>query len=233
MSYNYSEILDEKLSRDDPLFWNGQDPVDYAIIRIIGIVLCISLFIGILLNGSIIYSFIRYKDLRTSSLNIFIMFITIIGFFASFSILPLTGISSIYYYWLFYRIGCKFEAIMAFLYACSTSYLLYAVSLTRSYIIIRLFNAKTITVIHIFNLIIFSLTKFQVMTCVIFSIIAILIAFKGHQENDFMSNRTVFRLEQLFFAKFYSTTLTSIFLENNYQPSKQYFYRSLYSNVLS
>ncbi len=123
MSYNYSEILDEKLSRDDSLFWNGQGLVDCAII---GIVLCISSFIGILLNGSIIYSFIRYKDLRKSP-NICIMFITIIGFFASFSILPLTGISSIYCYWLFYRIGYQFEAIMAFLYACSTSYLLCAV----------------------------------------------------------------------------------------------------------
>jgi hypothetical protein len=177
MSYNYSEIVDEELSRDDPLFWNRQSPVNCGIIRIIGIVLCISSFIGILLNGSIVYSFIRYKDLRTSS-NIFIMFITIIGFFASFSILPLTGISSIYCYWLFNRIGCQFEAVMAFLYGCSTSYLLCAVSLTRSYIIIRPFHAKNITVIHIFNLIIyFSLIKFQVMKCVIFSIIAILIAF--------------------------------------------------------
>ncbi len=68
------------------------------------------------------------------------------GLLGSFSTLPLTGLSSIYCYWLFDRIGCQFEGVMAFLYGCSSSYLLCAVSLTRCYIIIRPLNAKNITV---------------------------------------------------------------------------------------
>ena len=160
MFYNYSDIVDEGLSRDDPLFWSRESPVDCGTIRIIGIFLCISSFIGVVLNGSIVYSFIRYKDLRTSA-NIFIMFITIIGFLASCSILPLTGISSIYCYWVFSRVGCQFEAVMAFLYGCSSSYLLCAVCLTRSFVIIRPFQAKNLTV----------------QKCSIFGGIAVLIAF--------------------------------------------------------
>ena len=148
MFYNYSLIVDEELSRDDPLFWSRPTPVNCGTIRMIGIFLCLASFVGIILNGSLVYSFIRYKDLRTPP-NIFIMFISIIGLLASFIILPLTGISSIYCYWLFNRGGCQFEAVMAFLYGCSSSYLLCAVSLTRSYIIIKPFNAKNITVIRL------------------------------------------------------------------------------------
>ncbi len=74
------------------------------------------------------------------------MFIAGIGLFASCTILPLTGTSSIYCQWLYQRAGCQLAAIIAFLYGCSSSYLLCGVSLSRCYIIIRPFKAKNVTV---------------------------------------------------------------------------------------
>jgi hypothetical protein len=68
------------------------------------------------------------------------------GLFASCTILPLTGTSSIYCRWLYKRIGCQLSAMIAFLYGCSSSYLLCVVSLSRCYIIMRPFDANKVTV---------------------------------------------------------------------------------------
>lgn len=145
LSFNYTLIIDESLSQDNPLFWERPTPVSCDIVRTVGIFLCLAAFVGIMLNGALVYSFIRYSALRSPQ-NIFIMFIAAIGLVASLSIIPLTGTSSIYCHWLFNRAGCLFEAVMAFLYGCSSSYLLCAVSLSRCYIIVKPFNAKSVTV---------------------------------------------------------------------------------------
>ena len=121
MSFNYSAILDEHLSRDDPLFWSRPTPVDCNTIRILGIFLCMASLVGIACNGALFYSFLRYKPLRTPP-NIFVMFIAAMGLFASCTILPLTGTSSIYCQWLYQRAGCQLSAIIAFLYGCASSY---------------------------------------------------------------------------------------------------------------
>ncbi|UJR22044.1 hypothetical protein I4U23_025112 [Adineta vaga] len=160
MSLDYSLIVYENLSRDDPLFWSLPTPINCNPIRILGIFLCIASLVGIICNGALVYSFLRYKALRSPS-NIFVMFIAGIGLFASCTILPLTGTSSIYCQWLYQRVGCQLSAIIAFLYGCSSSYLLCGVSLSRCYIIIRPFKAKDVTV----------------EKCIIISIVAILIAF--------------------------------------------------------
>lgn len=83
------------LSPNDPLYWRQPTPVDCTTIRIIGVFLCIAASAGIVLNGSLFSSFIRYKELRTPP-NIFIMFISGIGLGASIIILPSTGFSSIF-----------------------------------------------------------------------------------------------------------------------------------------
>ena len=145
MSFNYSSIIDESLSPDDPLFWSRPTPIDCNPIRIVGIFLCVASLVGIVCNGALLYGFVRYKQLRSAS-NIFVMFIAGIGLFASCTILPLTGTSSIYCQWLYQRAGCQFSALVAFLYGCSSSYLLCGVSLSRCYIIVRPFKAKDVTV---------------------------------------------------------------------------------------
>ncbi|CAF3648991.1 unnamed protein product [Rotaria sp. Silwood1] len=145
MSFNYSSIINEQLSRDDPLFWSRPTPVDCNTIRIVGIFLCMAAFIGIVFNGALFYNFIRYKILRSPP-NIFVMFIAGMGLIASCTILPLTGTSSVYCQWLYKRAGCQLSAMIAFLYGCSSSYLLCGASLSRCYIIIRPFQAKYITV---------------------------------------------------------------------------------------
>ncbi len=145
MSFNYSSIIDPNISPDDPLFWSLPTPVNCNAVRILGILLCIAAFMGIVCNGALLYSFIRYKSIRSPS-NIFVVFIAGMGFFASCTILPLTGTSSIYCQWLYQREGCQFCAVIAFLYGCSSSYLLCGVSLSRCYIIVRPFKAKDVTV---------------------------------------------------------------------------------------
>jgi hypothetical protein len=145
MSFNYSLITDEELSPDDPLFWSSPTPVNCNIVRIFGIFLRIAAFIGIICNGALLYGFVRYKALRSPS-NIFVMFIAGTGLFASCTILPSTGSSSIYCQWLYQRIGCQLNAIIAFLYGCSSSYLLCGVSVSRCYIIVRPFKANNVTV---------------------------------------------------------------------------------------
>ena len=145
MWFNYSLILDEDLSPNDPEFWNRPTPINCDIVRTTGIFLCIAAAFGIILNGSLLCSFIRYKTLRSSA-NIHVIFIAIIGLLASCIILPLTGTSSIYCRWLYRRIGCQLSAMMAFWYGCSSSYLLCVVSLSRCYIIVCPFQANRITV---------------------------------------------------------------------------------------
>ena len=145
MSFNYSSILDEHLSRDDPLFWSRPTPVNCSTIRIVGILLCVASLVGVLCNGALFYSFVRYKALRSPP-NIFVMFIAAMGLLASCTILPLTGTSSIYCQWLYQRAGCQLSAVIAFLYGCASSYLLCGVSLSRCYIIVRPFQAKNVTV---------------------------------------------------------------------------------------
>lgn len=149
MWFNYSLIMDENISSDDDLFWSRPTPINCDTVRITGIFICIAAFIGILLNGALVYSFIRYKVLRSSP-NIYVMFIAIMGLLASCTILPLTGVSSIYCKWLYKRIGCQLTAVIAFLYGCSSSYLLCVVSLSRCYIIIRPFHANKVTVSNTF-----------------------------------------------------------------------------------
>jgi hypothetical protein len=145
MSSNYSLIVSKDLSRDDPLFWSQVTPVNCDIIRIFGIFLCVAAFVGVVCNGALIHSFIRYKDLRSPS-NIFVMFIAGMGFLASWTLLPLTGTSSIYCQWLYRRTGCYTDGIIGFLYGCASSYLLCAVSVSRCYIIVRPFSANKVTV---------------------------------------------------------------------------------------
>jgi hypothetical protein len=150
MLFNNLSIISLDLSPDDPLFWRRPTPIDCTTVRIIGIFLCLVALAGIFLNGSLLLSFARYKALLTPS-NIFIIFITGVGLFASCANLPLSGSSSIFCYWLYNRAGCQIEGLVAFLYGSSSCYLLCTVSLSRCYIVIRPFNAKNVTVCILFS----------------------------------------------------------------------------------
>lgn len=145
MSFNNSSIIGIDLSPDDPSFWRRPTPISCPAVRVIGIFLCLAALAGIVLNGWLLYTFVRHKELRTPP-NIFIIFIAGVGLFASCGNLPLSGSSSIFCYWLYNRGGCQFEGLVAFLYGCSSCYLLCTVSLSRCYIVIRPFHAKSVTV---------------------------------------------------------------------------------------
>ncbi|CAF3389080.1 unnamed protein product [Rotaria socialis] len=107
------------VSSDDPLFWRLPTPADCKTVRIIGILLYLAAYTGLMLNGSLFASFVRHTALRTPP-NIFIMFIS--------------------------DVGCQIEGLAAFLYGTTSSYLLCTVSLSRCYIVVRPFNAKDVTV---------------------------------------------------------------------------------------
>ncbi|CAF1493293.1 unnamed protein product [Adineta ricciae] len=130
---------------NDASFWSQPTPVNCDIIRIFGIYLCISSFLGVMINGLLLLSFIRHRQLRSPP-NVFVMFITGMGLLASCTLLPLTGTSSVYCQWLYSRAGCYLDGIIGFLYGCASAYLLCAVSISRCYIIVRPLNAKKVTV---------------------------------------------------------------------------------------
>lgn len=129
----------------DPDYWTGPATANCEVIRVFGILLCIAAFVGIVCNGSLFVSFIQYQALRSPS-NIFFMFIAGLGLLTSSTILPLTGSSSVYCRWLYTEGGCKFDAVIAFLYGTASAYLLCAASMSRCYIIVRPFQAKNVTV---------------------------------------------------------------------------------------
>ncbi|CAF2640907.1 unnamed protein product [Rotaria sp. Silwood2] len=160
MSFNYSLITNENFSGDDFLFSNHRTSVNCNTTRILGIFLCIAALIGIALNGTLFYSFIRYKALRSPP-NIFIMCIMGMGLFASCTVLPLTGTSLISCRWLYQREGCQLTALFSFFYACSGSYLFCGASLSRCYIIVRPFQVN-----HI-----------NMSSCLVFSSLEILFGF--------------------------------------------------------
>lgn len=180
MLSNYSFTIDEVYSPNDPEFWSRPAAVDCATIRILGIFLCVAALVGISCNGTLFYSFVKHKAMRSPS-NIFFMFIAGLGLLASCTILPLTGTSAIYCQWLYREGGCKLSAIIAFLYGCSSSYLLCGASLSRCYIIVRPFKAKHVTVSRLLQR--SSLTnrrrwsfRLQRSRCVIISCVAVLFA---------------------------------------------------------
>lgn len=142
---NLSSYTHGRVSRDDPLFWSLPTPVNCTIVRLVGLGLCLAAFAGICLNGSLLFSFIRYKALRTPP-NVFIMFMSGVGLLAACVNLPMSGSSSVFCRWLYSRGGCYTEGLVAFLYGCASCYLLCAVSLSRCYIIVRPFDAKAVTV---------------------------------------------------------------------------------------
>ena len=149
MSGNYSSLINTSIG-DDLLFWRRPTPMNCETVRIIGIFLCLAAFSGLIVNGSILICFVRYKALRTPA-NIFIMFMLGVGCFVCCANMPLSGTSSIFCYWLYGRAGCQIEGLAAFLYGCASCYLLCAISLSRCYIVIRPFNAKNVTVSLIFK----------------------------------------------------------------------------------
>lgn len=159
MSINETLEILSRITRDDPLFWTLPTTINCNIVRSVGLGLCLAAFAGIILNGSLLLSFVRYKALRTPP-NIFIMFMSAVGLLAACVNIPMSGSSSVFCRWLYSRGGCYTEGLVAFLYGCASCYLLCAVSLSRCYIIVRPFDAKSVTV-----------TK-----CVIISVVAVVIS---------------------------------------------------------
>ena len=145
MSINETLEILSRITRDDPLFWTLPTTINCNIVRSVGLGLCLAAFAGIILNGSLLLSFVRYKALRTPP-NIFIMFMSAVGLLAACVNIPMSGSSSVFCRWLYSRGGCYTEGLVAFLYGCASCYLLCAVSLSRCYIIIRPFDAKSVTV---------------------------------------------------------------------------------------
>lgn len=167
------------ISTQDDLFslWDSTTSNHCETIRLVGIFLCVGAGFGVLFNGIIVFSFIRYRNLLSPQ-NVYILFISIIGLIASCTILPLTGTSSVYCRWLYTRLGCQLSAMMAFLYGCSSSYLLCVVSLGRCFIIIRPFRANQITVrkISIKRKTWFFFMSLQVERSIVVSFFVVLIA---------------------------------------------------------
>ena len=119
------------------------------ILRPLGYYLLILWISGTILNGSILYVFIRNKKLRQSSTNIFIGGLIFADFLGACFEIPLPAIAllgcrlvqkktsddffsfRVFCRWIFTYVGCVVEAIVAYFAGCSNMYLLCLVSIDR------------------------------------------------------------------------------------------------------
>ncbi|UJR32062.1 hypothetical protein I4U23_019530 [Adineta vaga] len=116
------------------------------ILRPIGYYLILLWIIATILNGSILYIFIRYKTIRQSSTNIFIGGLILADFIGGCFEIPLPAIALIGCRWIFAYTGCVFEAMIAYFAGCSNMYMLCLLSIDRYFVVSRPFTTVTITI---------------------------------------------------------------------------------------
>ncbi|CAF2933750.1 unnamed protein product [Rotaria sp. Silwood2] len=118
------------------------------ILRPIGYYLLFLWIIGTSLNAYVLYIFIRYKNLRQSSTNIFIFGLVFADFFGACFEIPLPAIALLGCRWIFKYVGCVLEAIIAYFSGCSNMYMLCFISIDRYFVVTRLFSGSVITITH-------------------------------------------------------------------------------------
>ncbi|CAF1548176.1 unnamed protein product [Rotaria sp. Silwood1] len=116
------------------------------ILRPLGYYLLVLWILGTSLNAYVLYVFIRYKNLRQSSTNIFICGLVLVDFFGALFEIPLPTIALIGCRWIFSYVGCVFEAIVAYFAGCSNMYMLCLISIDRYFVVTRLFSTSFIKI---------------------------------------------------------------------------------------
>ncbi|CAF2550806.1 unnamed protein product [Rotaria sp. Silwood2] len=105
------------------------------ILQPLGYYLFIIWIIGTSLNGYVLCLFIRYKNLRQSSTNIFICGLVLADFCGALFEIPLPAIALVGCRWIFSYVGCIVEAIIAYFASCSNIYMLCLISLESGYLL--------------------------------------------------------------------------------------------------
>ncbi|CAF5017470.1 unnamed protein product, partial [Rotaria sp. Silwood1] len=118
------------------------------ILRPLGYYLLVLWIIGTSLNAYILYVFIRYKNLRQSSTNIFICGLILVDFCGALFEIPLSAIALVGCRWMFSYVGCVLEAIIAYFAGCSNMYMLCLISIDRYFVVTRLCSTSVILVKH-------------------------------------------------------------------------------------
>ncbi|CAF5040459.1 unnamed protein product [Rotaria sp. Silwood1] len=118
------------------------------ILRPLGYYLFVLWIIGTSLNAYILYVFIRYKNLRQSSTNIFICGLILVDFCGALFEIPLSAIALVGCRWMFSYVGCVLEAIIAYFAGCSNMYMLCLISIDRYFVVTRLCSTSVILVKH-------------------------------------------------------------------------------------
>lgn len=102
----------------------------------IGIILTLSSIIGILVNGSVIFTFMRNATLRTQT-NWLILSLVISDFCMSFLGTPMVAVSSFYQTWVFGTSGCAYYACLMSFMGYMSIVLLTAISISRYIVTVR------------------------------------------------------------------------------------------------
>ncbi|CAF0999718.1 unnamed protein product [Rotaria sordida] len=102
--------------------------------------------VGTSLNAYVLYMFIRHKNLRQSSTNIFICGLILANFIEACFDIPLPTIALIGCRWIFTYVGCVIDAIIAYFAGCSNMYMLCFISIDRYLVVTRSLSTSVITV---------------------------------------------------------------------------------------
>lgn len=116
--------------------WYPQAIASCSLLKVFGIWLLIDMLLGILLNSFTIYLYIKYNELRTPT-NSFVFSISICDLIACLIELPLPMIANFSCKWIFGKMGCYFEAFIAFFIGASSVFILCSISIERYYAIVK------------------------------------------------------------------------------------------------
>lgn len=134
MSSNLSELE----------FYSRPSPIACGKLNIIAFYCIILLIVSLIFNTSLLVVFAKYKKLR-STLNMFIMAITVLNLVGSISELSFVIPTNLKCKWLFNKVGCDLSAFIMYTVGCSSIYMMAAISAQRFMIIYKPFTIKKIT----------------------------------------------------------------------------------------
>ncbi|CAF3357302.1 unnamed protein product, partial [Rotaria sp. Silwood2] len=118
------------------------------ILKLLGYYLLFIWLIGTILNGYLSYTFIRYKNLRQSSTNIFIFGLILTDFCGALCVTPLPAVALVECRWIFTYVSCVISAIIAYFTGCSNIYVLCLISIDRYIVLTRMSTTPVISVKH-------------------------------------------------------------------------------------
>lgn len=149
---NVTELIDR--------FGGIQSPIECWKLNIAAMFIVCMLFLSVSANSTLLFTFYKYKDLRTP-LNVFVMAMTTINLFGSISEFTYIIVSNFSCRWVFGKVGCFMSGFVMYSVGMMQIYLMTAITFERFYIIYKPMSIKNVN---------FKSTGLAVLGCALFSL---------------------------------------------------------------